>query len=76
MLEKHRGQGYGKGILKKLAQICVEEDLGRLEWSCLDWNTPSIDFYKSLGAKVMDGWSVYRLSGDTLQSFAKGSTHD
>ena len=76
VLEKYRGKGYGKGLLKKLAQICVEEDLGRLEWSCLDWNTPSIDFYKSLGARVMDGWSVYRLTGDTLQSFAKGSAHD
>ena len=76
VLEPYRGKGYGKGLLKKLAQICVEEDLGRLEWSCLDWNTPSIDFYKSLGARVMDGWSVYRLSGDTLQAFAKGSTHD
>ena len=73
VLEEYRGKGYGKGLLQKLAQICIEEDLGRLEWSCLDWNTPSIEFYKNLGAKVMNGWSVYRLTGDTLETFAKGS---
>ncbi len=62
----HRGKGYGKGILKKLAQIAVERGCGRLEWACLDWNRPSIDFYLSMGAKPMDEWTVYRLTGDTL----------
>ena len=62
-----RGKGYGKAILKKLAQTAVERGCGRLEWSCLDWNKPSIDFYLSLGAEPMDEWTVYRLSGDTLK---------
>ena len=71
VLEEYRGKGYGKGLLRKLAQICVAENLGRLEWACLDWNTPSIAFYQSLGAKVMDEWSIYRLTGDALEMFAK-----
>ena len=62
-----RGKGYGKAILKKLAQTAVERGCGRLEWSCLDWNKPSIDFYLSLGAEPMNEWTVYRLSGDTLK---------
>ena len=70
VLPEFRGKGYGKGLLKKLAQIAKERDCGRLEWSCLDWNTPSIVFYLSLGAKKMDGWSTFRLSGDTLDKFA------
>ena len=70
MLE-HRGKGYGKALLKKLAQITVERGCGRLEWSCLDWNQPSIDFYLSLGAKPMDEWTVYRLTGETLENMAK-----
>lgn len=67
VLEEYRGYGYGKAILKKLAQITVERGCGRLEWSCLDWNKPSIDFYLSLGAVPMDEWTVYRLTGDTLK---------
>ena len=63
---KYRGNGYGKAILKRLAQIAVERGCGRLEWSCLDWNQPSIDFYLSLGATPMSGWTGYRLTGDTL----------
>lgn len=63
---KYRGKGYGKEIFKQLAKIAVARNCGRLEWACLDWNQPSIDFYLSLGAKVMDEWSIYRLSGDTL----------
>ena len=59
---KYRGNGYGKAILKRLAQIAVERGCGRLEWSCLDWNQPSIDFYLSLGATPMSGWTGYRLS--------------
>jgi len=66
-----RGKGYGKAILRKLAQITVERGCGRLEWSCLDWNQPSIDFYLSLGAKPMDEWTVYRVTGETLTELAK-----
>ena len=68
---EYRGEGYGKGLLKKLAQITVERGCGRLEWCCLDWNTPSIDFYLSLGAKPMEDWTSYRLTGDTLKSLAE-----
>lgn len=64
---EYRGKGYGKEILKELARIAVERGCGRLEWSCLDWNKPSIDFYLSIGAKAMDEWTGYRLSGDTLK---------
>ncbi|MDO5479168.1 MAG: GNAT family N-acetyltransferase, partial [Clostridia bacterium] len=66
-----RGKGYGKGLLKKLAAIAKERGCGRLEWSCLDWNKPSIDFYLSLGAKVMDEWTVYRIAGETLNKFSE-----
>ena len=65
-----RGKGYGKAILQKLASIAVERGCGRLEWWCLDWNKPSIDFYLSLGAEPMSGWTVYRLAGDTLKNLA------
>ncbi|MDO5602182.1 MAG: GNAT family N-acetyltransferase [Oscillospiraceae bacterium] len=64
---EHRGNGYGKAILKKLAAIAVERNCGRLEWWCLDWNKPSIDFYKSMGAVPMSDWTVYRITGDTLK---------
>ena len=57
VLQEYRGKGYGKALLKKLAQIAVERGCGRLEWSCLDWNSPSIDFYRSLGAIPMDDWT-------------------
>lgn len=65
-----RGKGIGKAILKKLASIAVERGCGRLEWWCLDWNRPSIEFYLSLGAKPMNGWTVYRITGDTLNDLA------
>lgn len=68
---EYRGKGYGKGLLKKLASIAVERGCGRLEWSCLDWNRPSIDFYLSLDAEPMSDWTVYRLAGDTLEAMAK-----
>lgn len=68
---QYRGRGYGKAILKQLAKITVERGCGRLEWSCLDWNQPSIDFYLSLGAKPMDEWTMYRLTGDTLKHAAE-----
>ena len=65
----YRGRGYGKGLLRNVANIAVERKCGRLEWSCLDWNKPSIDFYLSVGAKPMEGWTMYRLSGDDLLNF-------
>ena len=68
-----RGKGYGKAILQKLASIAVERGCGRLEWWCLNWNKPSIDFYLSLGAEPMSGWTVYRLTGDTLKNLAETS---
>ena len=67
---EYRGKGYGKAILKKLAAIAVERGCGRLEWLCLDWNKPGIDFYLSLGAEPMDDWTVYRITGDTLSNLA------
>ncbi|MBE5818481.1 MAG: GNAT family N-acetyltransferase [Clostridiales bacterium] len=70
VLPEYRGKGYGKNLIKTLAKIAVERNYGRMEWSCLDWNKPSIDFYLSLGAKAMDEWTVYRLSGETLKNVA------
>lgn len=67
---ERRGMGYGKELLKKLAQIAVERDCGRFEWWCLDWNKPSIDFYRSLGAEAMDEWTIFRLFGETLKNLA------
>ena len=67
---EYRGKGYGKAILKKLAAIAVERGCGRLEWWCLDWNKPGIDFYLSLGAEPMDDWTGYRITGDTLSNLA------
>ena len=69
--KEYRGKGYGKALLKKLAQITVERGCGRLDWSCLDWNRPSIDFYRSLGAEALDEWTVYRLTGETLHKMAE-----
>lgn len=68
--EAYRGSGYGKAILRKLAQITVERGCGRLEWQCLDWNKPSIDFYLSINAQPMEDWTVYRLTGDSLTGLA------
>ncbi len=68
---EHRGKGYGKALLRELARIAVERGCGRLEWACLDWNKPSIDFYLSIGATPMTDWTVYRLTGDTLKTFGK-----
>lgn len=68
---QYRGLGYGKQLLKHLANIAIERDCGRLEWWCLDWNKPSIDFYLSLGAEQMNEWTVYRLSGETLEKMAR-----
>lgn len=72
VLPEERGRGYGKALLKELARIAVERGCGRLEWSCLDWNRPSIDFYtKGMHAVPMDEWTVYRLTGETLQEAAR-----
>lgn len=71
ILPEYRNNGYGKQTLKKLASIAVERGCGRLEWCCLDWNRSSIDFYLSLGAKPMDEWTTYRLSGYQLIDFAE-----
>ena len=64
---EHRGKGYGKATLQQLGRIALERGCGRLEWACLDWNRPSIDFYLSLDAMPMDEWTVYRLAGDSLR---------
>lgn len=71
VLPEFRKRGYGKALLNKLASIAVERGCGRLEWWCLDWNKPSIDFYLSLGAEPMSDWTTYRITGDTLRRMAK-----
>ncbi|MDL2254582.1 GNAT family N-acetyltransferase, partial [Ruminococcaceae bacterium OttesenSCG-928-I18] len=65
--EEQRGKGYGKAMLQCLAQLALHRGCGRFEWSCLDWNTSSIEFYKGLGAQAMDGWTTFRLTGKTLE---------
>ena len=66
-----RGKGYGKALFRKLAQVALERGCGRMEWWCLDWNRPSIDFYtKGMGAEPMSDWTVYRLAGETLKQAA------
>ena len=65
-----RKQGHGKALLKQVAKLAIERGCGRLEWSVLDWNTPSIDFYLSLGAKAMDQWTIYRVTGEELKKLA------
>lgn len=72
VLPDHRGKGYGKALLIALAKLAVERGCGRLEWAVLDWNEPSIQFYKALGAKPMDEWTVYRVTGDALAKLAAG----
>ena len=67
---EHRGKGYGKALLQQLALIARSRGCGRMEWWCLDWNKPSIDFYLSVGAEPMSDWTVYRLSGETLAALA------
>lgn len=66
VLEEQRGKGFGKALLAYLAKLAVEKDCGRLEWAVLDWNEPAIEFYKSLGARLMNEWIVNRVAGDTL----------
>ena len=69
-----RGRGAGRALLAHLAKIAAERDCGRFEWSVLDWNEPAITFYKSLGAKPMDEWTIFRVTGDTLSTLAGQST--
>ena len=71
VLPEYRKRGHGKALILELARIAVERKCGRMEWSCLDWNQPSIDFYLSLGAKPMNEWTTYRLSGDALDSLGE-----
>jgi len=70
VLEDHRGKGYGTRLLASLASIAMERNCGRLEWAVLDWNEPSIEFYKSLGASLMNEWIVNRMSGKSLSELA------
>lgn len=69
---EYRGRGLGLGLIKYLARECVSLRCGRLEWSCLDWNRPSIDFYLSLGAEPQDEWTTYRITGETLKKLGSG----
>ena len=71
VLPEHRGKGCGGALLRRLARITKERGCGRLEWSCLDWNRPSIQFYLSLGARPMEDWTTYRLTGETLDRAAQ-----
>ena len=71
VLKEYRGRGYGKALLRELARIALERGCGRLEWACLDWNRPSIDFYLSVHAQPMEEWTTYRLTGKTLEDMAK-----
>lgn len=71
VLPAYRGRGFGKALLQKLAAIALERECGRLEWWCLDWNRPSIDFYKALGARPMEEWTVYRIDGETLKALGR-----
>ena len=73
---EHRGHGHGRALLARLAQIAVERRCGRLEWSVLDWNEPSIAFYRALGAVPMDEWTVFRLTDDALSDLAASSSTD
>ncbi|WP_019545098.1 GNAT family N-acetyltransferase [Streptomyces sulphureus] len=69
-----RGRGHGRALLSALARICVERGYERFEWWVLNWNDPSIGFYRSLGAEPMDDWTVFRMSGDPLHALAKANT--
>lgn len=68
-----RGQGAGLALLRHLAQLAVDKGCGRFEWSVLDWNQPAIEFYQAVGARPMEGWTVYRLDGERLAAFAASS---
>ena len=67
---KYRGRGYGKALLHRVGQIAYERGCGRFEWSVLDWNTPSIEFYRRLGAQPLSDWTIFRMTGRSLEQFA------
>lgn len=69
--QSHRGKGYGTQLLKRLAQIAVERQCGRFEWSVLDWNEPAIQFYKAMGADILPDWRICRVTGDSLSALAE-----
>lgn len=69
--ERERGRGYGKALMKTLARVCVERGYGRFEWTVLDWNAPSIAFYRAIGADPMDEWTTQRMTGDALERLAR-----
>lgn len=69
VLPEKRGKGYGKALLQHLAQIALQRNCGRMEWVCLDWNQPSIQFYKSIGAEPMEDWTIYRLTETAMKNF-------
>lgn len=70
VLPEYRGKGHGKKLLAHIAKLTIDRGYGRFEWSVLDWNTPAIEFYKSIGAKPMNEWTVQRLTGDALKKLA------
>jgi len=76
VLPEWRGRGVGGALLRHLAGLAVQRECGRMEWSVLDWNEPAIRFYKSLGARPMDEWTVYRLTGDALTRLSASSDDD
>lgn len=78
VLPEWRGRGIGRALIRHLARLAVDRGCGRMEWAVLDWNEPAIRFYRNLGAQAMDGWTVYRVSGDALRKLAGGSnrSHD
>ena len=80
VIEEKRGRGLGRAMLSYIANLAVEQGYGRFEWACLDWNEPSIRFYRSLGAVAMDEWTIYRVTGDSLnllaQEWKSGQTDD
>ena len=73
VVPEHRGKGHGKALLSAVARLAVERGCGRLEWSVLDWNEPALRFYRALGARPVDGWTIYRLTGEALTAAATGA---
>lgn len=69
--QSHRGKGYGTQLLARLAQLAIERNCGRFEWSVLDWNEPAINFYKAMGAQVMPDWRICRVTGESLEYLAR-----
>jgi ribosomal protein S18 acetylase RimI-like enzyme len=70
-LPQWRRRGHGRRLLAEVARVAIERGCGRLEWAVLDWNEPAIKFYRSLGARAMDEWTVYRLTGDAIKKLAE-----